>query len=144
MCHMPSNAQVNYDMKVARMFRPLLRQQRNADGISSLEFNNLFPYNLLGIINETNSGIFRGQLDGGSRVVVYRFTWARTNNDRAWFAKIVPCVSRPDNTYRMEMTTEHQMRLDVLAQELAPFTIDVQFNIEWLVVNVHERNVAND
>ena len=83
---------------------------------SLLKFNNIFSFNLQRVVDKTDGGFFRGQFDGGSRVVVHGSAWARTNDDRTGLAEIVPGVSRPDDAYRMEMAAEHQMWLDVLAQ----------------------------
>ena len=95
-------------------------------------------------MDKMDGGFLRAQLDGGSRVVVHGSARPRADDDGAWFAEIVPCVPRPDDADRMEVPAEHQLWFDILAQQFAPFAIDVQFDVERLVVDVHERHVADD
>ena len=72
-----------------------------------LELNHIFSFDLQRVVDEMDGGFFRGQFNGGSRVVVHCFAWTRANDNRAGLAKVVPCMSRPDDTYRMEVAAEH-------------------------------------
>ena len=106
--------------------------------VQLLEFNDIFAFDFLGEVDETDGGVLFGQLDGGSRPVV-ALACAGADDDGAGDAVLVPIVTGADDLQAMVMGGEHQVRLDVFAEKLAPFTVDV-----GLEVAADERDVADD
>ena len=103
-----------------------------------LEFDDVFAFDFLGEVDDTDGGVLFGQFDGGSRVVV-ALACAGADDDGAGDAVLVPIVTRADDLQAVIVGGEHQIRLDVFAEKLAPFTVDV-----GLEVAADERDVADD
>ncbi len=82
--------------------------------VQLLEFNDIFAFDPLGEIDETDGGVLFGQLDGGSRPVV-AFACAGADDDGAGDAVLVPIVTGADDLQTMVVGGEHQVRLDVFA-----------------------------
>ncbi len=105
---------------------------------SLLEFDDVFAFDFLGEVDETDGGVLFGQLDGGSRPVV-ALACAGADDDGTGDAVLVPIVTGPDDLQAVIVGGEHQIRLDVFAEKLAPFTVDV-----GLEVAADEGDVADD
>ena len=105
---------------------------------SLLEFDDVFAFDFLGEVDETDGGVLFGQLDGGSREVV-AFACAGADDDGAGDAVLVPIVARVDDLQTVVVGGEHQVRLDVFAEKLAPLTVDVGFEVA-----ADEGDVADD
>ena len=66
------------------------------------------------------------------------------NNNRARLPKMVVISTREMHLNLMRVSAKHYVRLDLLAQQLAPICVRILLNVKRRIWYARKRNVAND